>query len=72
MSCLHNEGRLHYTMGDIREAVNFFLSLLHGSHDRDISRGAQTLNTGEEDEVTRDKGVLDDFRVAFQVRGLSS
>ncbi|KAA1467917.1 hypothetical protein DENSPDRAFT_856966 [Dentipellis sp. KUC8613] len=66
----HALGRLHYTTGDIKGAVQLFLGLLHGS----LSAAQPSLSFGAQNgypveipkSMVSDKVFLEDFRVAFQ------
>jgi hypothetical protein len=57
-------GRLHYTSGDVLRAVKFFLSIL-GASQLSVLQSADGLDVTK---TAMDKGALDDFQTAFQVR----
>ncbi|KAI0271395.1 ER-golgi trafficking TRAPP I complex 85 kDa subunit-domain-containing protein [Gloeopeniophorella convolvens] len=59
----HALGRLHYTTGETRRAVQFFLSLL-GGYSGATPQTDDVLEMPK--SLTMDKVFLDDFRVAFQ------
>ncbi|KAI0068320.1 hypothetical protein BV25DRAFT_1793504 [Artomyces pyxidatus] len=65
----HALGRLHYTTGDVRAAVRFFLLLLRGSANTSDTT-LLTAPNGHPIEmpksVVSDRVFLEDFRVAFQ------
>jgi trafficking protein particle complex subunit 8 len=58
------QGRLYYTTGEVRRAVQFFLSLLgRPSHPTPPPDNASEVPR----DLAMDKVYLEDFRVAFQV-----
>ncbi|KAF8273905.1 ER-golgi trafficking TRAPP I complex 85 kDa subunit-domain-containing protein [Lactarius quietus] len=59
----HALGRLHYTTGDVRRAVQFFLSLLRPSSD---PTSPQEDPSEPPKDIVMDKIFLEDFRLAFQ------
>ncbi|KAI0051657.1 hypothetical protein FA95DRAFT_1484733 [Auriscalpium vulgare] len=66
----HALGRLHYTTGDVRRAVRFFLTLLQGASSPEqavLSLGTSNGSNLELSKATMsDKVFLEDFRVSFQ------